>query len=291
VKAVDIVSADGGLRHASAEEHPDLYWGVRGGGGNFGIVTNFEFDLHPMQREVIAGDIIFPISKASEVLKFYSEFSATAPDELSVELIMVSPPANADGVIFMHCTYSGAANRADKVLEPLKKLGTPLANTIAGIDYVALQSSWDNSDPRNGGEYMKSGFTSGISDELVRALVEHFEPHPERTTTALFQQSGGAIGRVPSEETAFVHRYSSHNLLASGAWEPNVDRTQHINYIRGYWKELESHTRGYYTNEVADEAQSIVNSNYQGNFARLLEVKKTYDPTNLFRLNANIRAA
>jgi hypothetical protein len=284
VKAVDIVSADGGLRHASAEEHPDLYWGVRGGGGNFGIVTNFEFDLHPMQREVIAGDIIFPISKASEVLKFYSEFSATAPDELSVELIMVSPPANADGVIFMHCTYSGAANRADKVLEPLKKLGTPLANTIAGIDYVALQSSWDNSDPRNGGEYMKSGFTSGISDELVRALVEHFEPHPERTTTALFQQSGGAIGRVPSEETAFVHRYSSHNLLASGAWEPNVDRTQHINYIRGYWKELESHTRGYYTNEVADEAQSIVNSNYQGNFARLLEVKKTYDPTNLFRL-------
>ena len=291
VKAVDIVSADGGLRHASAEEHPDLYWAVRGGGGNFGVVTSFEFELHPMQGEVIGGDIIFPISKASDVLKFYSEFSAAAPDELSVELIMVSPPANADSVILMHCTYSGPANQADKVLEPLRKLGTPLANTIKAVDYVALQSSWDNSDPRNGGEYMKSGFTSGISDELIRALVENFEPHPERTTTALFQQSGGAIGRVPVDATAFAHRYSSHNLLASGAWEPNVDRGPHIKYIRSYWKELESHTRGYYTVEVADEAQSIVNSNYQGNFDRLLEVKKMYDPTNLFRLNANIRAA
>lgn len=291
LKAVDIVGADGRLRHASAEEHPDLYWGVRGGGGNFGIVTSFEFNLHPMQREVIAGDIVFPISRASDVLKFYADFSAAAPDELSVELIMVSPPANADGVILMHCTYSGAANLADKVLQPLQKLGTPLQNSIGAIDYVALQSSWDNSDPRNGGEYMKSGFTTGISDELIRALVDHFESHPQRTTTALFQQSGGAIGRVPSDATAFAHRYSSHNLLASGAWEPDVDRTPHIKYIRGYWKEIELHTRGYYTNEVADEAQSIVNANYQGNFERLLEVKKTYDPGNLFRLNANIRAA
>ena len=291
LKAVDIVSADGGLRHASAEEHPDLYWAVRGGGGNFGVVTSFEFNLHPMQREVIGGDIIFPLSKASEVLKFYSEFSAAAPDELSVELIMTSPPANADGAILLHCTYSGAANRADNVLEPLKKLGTPLANTIKPIDYVALQSSWDNSDPRNGGEYLKSGFTNGISDELIKAMVEHFEPHPERTTNAVFQQSGGAIGRVPVAATAFAHRYSSHNLFATAVWESNVDRTPHIKYLRGYWKELETHTRGYYTNDAADEAQSIVNSNYQGNFARLLEVKKTYDPTNLFRLNANIRTA
>lgn len=291
LKAVDIVCADGELRHANAEQHPDLYWGVRGGGGNFGIVTSFEFNLHPMQREVIAGDVIFPISKASEVLKFYSEFSAAAPDDLSVELIMAAPPANADGVIFLHCTYSGPAKLADKILEPIRRLGTPLANTIKATDYVALQSSWDNSDPRNGGEYLKSGFTSGISDELIRALVDNFEPHPDRQTTIVFQQSGGAIGRVPVAATAFAHRYSSHNLLVSGVWEPGVDRTPHIKYVRGYWQELEAHTRGYYTNDMADEAQKIVNSNYQGNFTRLLEVKNTYDPSNLFRLNANIRAA
>jgi FAD/FMN-containing dehydrogenase len=290
VKAVDIVTADGQLRHASAEENADLYWGVRGGGGNFGIVTNFEFDLHPMQRTIVGGEAVFPIGRLKEVLKLYREMSANAPDDLYVDCYVFDPPA-ADGVAMIHVCYSGPENKADKVLAPLKKLGEPLNNTIKAMDYVAIQQSFDDADPRTGGDYMKSGFTNEISDNLIIALAEYFEPHPDRLSWFFFQQSGGAIGRVDPDATAFAHRYASHALGVIATWNPGVDPAPHFAYVRQYWKELEPHTRGWYTNEVADEAQTVVNANYQGNFERLLKVKDEYDPTNLFRLNANIRRA
>jgi len=288
VKAVDIVTADGQFRHASAEENPDLYWGVRGGGGNFGVVTSFEFALHPMQRTIVGGEVVFPIERTKDVLKFYAEMSANAPDDLYMDYIMLAPPA-ADGVAMIHVCYSGPENKADKVLAPLKKLGTPLANTIKAVDYVAIQKSFDNADPRSGGDYMKSGFTSGISEGLIVALAEYFEPNPERLSWLFFQHAGGAIGRVEPDATAFAHRYATHALGAVATWNPGVDPAPHFAYVRQYWKELEPHTRGWYTNEIADEAQTVVNANYQGNFDRLLKVKDEYDPTNLFRLNANIR--
>jgi FAD/FMN-containing dehydrogenase len=289
VAGFDLVTADGRYLHASEQENADLFWGLRGGGGNFGVVTSFEFRLHPMQRQVVAGDVVFPLARARDVLGFYADFSATAPDELSAELIMASPPGDADGVVLLHCTFSGEASRASDVLAPLDKLGTPLANTIGPIDYVALQSSWDDSDPRNGGEYLKSGFTREIGGGLVDALVDGFDAHPERGTSVVFQQAGGAIGRVAGDATAFAHRYASHNLMVVVAWEPTVARGPHVDYIRRYWGELENHTRGYYTVDTGNEAQSVINSNYQGNFERLLKLKRRYDPTNLFRLNANIR--
>ncbi len=290
VKAVDIVTADGQFRHASAEENPDLYWGVRGGGGNFGVVTSFEFALHPMQRTIVGGEVVFPIERTKDALKFYAEMSANVPDDLYMDYIMLAPPA-ADGVAMIHVCYSGPENKADKVLAPLKKLGTPLANTIKAVDYVAIQKSFDNADPRSGGDYMKAGFTSGINDTLIDAIAENFEPHPDRLSWLFFQHSGGAIGRIDTDATAFAHRYASHSLAAVATWNPGVDSAQHFAYVRQYWKELEPHTRGWYTNEIADEAQSVVNANYQGNFDRLLKVKDEYDPTNLFRLNANIRRA
>ena len=288
VKAVDIVTADGQLRHASAEENPDLYWGVRGGGGNFGVVTSFEFALHPMQRTIVGGEAVFPIKRLKDVLKLYAEMSANAPDDLYVDCYVFDPPAEA-GIAMIHVCYSGPENKADKVLAPLKKLGEPLNNTIKAMDYVAIQQSFDDADPRTGGDYMKSGFTSGISDGLIGALADYFEPHPDRLSWLFFQHSGGAISRIDPDATAFAHRYASHALGAVATWNPGVDPAPHFAYIRQYWKELEPHTRGFYTNEVSDEAQTIVNANYQGNFERLLKVKDEYDPTNLFRLNANIR--
>jgi len=289
VKSVDIVNADGQLRHASAEENPDLYWAVRGGGGNFGIVTSFEFALHPMQRTMVGGNVIFPISRTRDVLKVYAEFSANAPDDLYADFVMLHPPEGGDPVALIHVCYSGDERKADKVLAPLKKLGEPLANTVEAIDYVAIQKSTDNSDPRSGGDYMKAGFTSGINESLIDAIAEYFEPHPDRLSWLFFQHSGGAIGRVDADATAFAHRYASHALAAVATWNPGVDSAPHFAYVRQYWAELEPHTRGFYTNEVADEAQTVVNANYQGNFDRLLKVKDAYDPTNLFRLNANIR--
>jgi FAD/FMN-containing dehydrogenase len=291
VKAVDIVTADGQLRHASADENPDLYWAVRGGGGNFGVVTSFEFALHPMQRTVVGGVIGFPLQRAADVLRLYADFSMQAPDDLYLDFLMVSPPGGEGGIVMISVCYSGPENKADAVLAPLKKLGEPILNQIGAIDYVALQKNFDNSDPRNGGEYLKSGFTSEISGSLIDAVVSGFKSDPDRTNMLFFQHSGGAIGRVPVDATAFAHRYSSHNLFTTVTWNRGVDRGPHIEYVRAYWSSMEGHTRGVYTNEISDEAQAHVNKNYQGNFDRLLEIKQKYDPGNLFRMNANIKAA
>jgi FAD binding domain/Berberine and berberine like len=288
VNAVDIVTADGELRHASARENPDLYWGVRGGGGNFGVVTSFEFQLHPMQRQVIGGEVVYPLSEARNILSFYADYSANAPDDLYVDLVMQAPAGGADGAILIHICYSGPESGAEKLIAPLRKAGTVVNDGIKATDYVAIQSSWDSSDPRNEGEYLKSGFTTEFSDKLVDALVDGFEAHPERGTTVFFQHSGGAIGRVAADATAFAHRYSKHNMFAVVTWPLDKAAEPHIKYIRRYWAGLEPFTYGYYTNEVGDEPQSKVHANYQGNFERLLSLKKKYDPANLFRLNANI---
>jgi FAD/FMN-containing dehydrogenase len=291
VKAVDIVTADGSLRHASAEENPELYWAVRGGGGNFGVVTSFEFNLHPMQRTVVGGNMVYPISQAREVMKVYADFCANAPDDLYADFVMWHPPEGGDAVALIHVCYSGDEKNADRVFAPLKRLGEPLANTVEPVDYVALQRSGDNADPRTGGDYMKAGFTSEINDDLIDGIVEYFEPNPDRLSWMFFQQSGGAIGRVEADATAFPHRYASHALAVVATWNPGAAHQPHFAYVRNYWKEIEPFTRGWYTNEVSDEAQTAVNANYQGNFDRLLKIKDEYDPTNLFRLNANIRRA
>jgi FAD/FMN-containing dehydrogenase len=289
VTGVDIVTADGQLRRASADENPDLFWGVRGGGGNFGIVTSFEFALHEMQREVIGGNVIWPIADAAEVLKFYADYCEKASDDLYLDYFMSSAPGQGDPVAGIAVCYSGPADRADRVLGPLNRFGKPLVNQVRPIDYVALQRSGDDSDPRAAGQYLKSGFNKGISDDLVRSLTEGFEPHPDRATVSFFQQSGGAVSRVPTEATAFAHRWATHSVFTTVAWEPGVDRSPHVDYVRRWWNGVEPNTQGFYTNEVGDESQEVLNRNYETNFERLLGLKKEYDPGNLFRLNANIR--
>jgi len=291
VRAVDIVTADGRLLRASADENQDLYWGVRGGGGNFGVVTSFEFRLHPMQRTVVGGEMVWPLDRARDVLRFYADYALSAPEELYCDFYMQSTMTGEGNGVGIHVCYSGAESDAAKVLAPIGKLGDPVVNSVAAIDYVAIQRSWDNADPRNTGEYLKSGFINAFPQSLADALIEGFEPNPGRNTTVFFQHSGGAIGRVPVESTAFAHRKSQANMFAVVAWPLDSDRTPHVDYVRQYWKSVESATDGYYTNEVANEAQTQVNANYQGNFPRLLTVKQKYDPENLFRLNANIAPA
>jgi FAD/FMN-containing dehydrogenase len=162
IKSVDIVSADGVLRHASADENPDLFWGVRGGGGNFGVVTSFEFGLHEMDRTVIGGDLVYSMDSAKHVMRGYADYAQEAPDELSLDLIISAPAGGEPGAVVIHAVYSGDPADAEKALAPLAKIGDPLADTIEPVDYVALQRAWDNSDPRHGGDYIKSGFVSDI---------------------------------------------------------------------------------------------------------------------------------
>jgi hypothetical protein len=188
----------------------------------------------------------------------------------------------------MHLCYSGPAKNFEKVMAPIRALGKPVFDGIAPVDYVDLQRSWDQTDPRNQGEYLKSGFINEFPAELVDKLVDDFEPDPQRSTQVYFQHSGGAIGRVRADATAFAHRKSMANMLKVVSWDVDFDPQPHIDYSRNYWSGVESFTDGWYTNETLDEPQRVRNANYQGNYDRLLAVKQQYDPTNLFRLNANI---
>lgn len=288
VKSVEIVTADGRLRRASAEENPDLYWGVRGGGGNFGVVTAFEFQLHPMDRTVIGGSMIFPRARAKEILGFYAEYTAEAPDEMYLDAAIIAPPGGGDGFFMLNMCYCGDKRKADALMAPLAKLGTPLMNGVKATDYVALQRSSDNTDPRGKGEYQKSGFVRELTPDLINAVVDGFESDPGRSSILFFQHSGGAIGRVPADATAFAHRYSRYNLFTSVGWSVGSDSTPHVKRVKAYWADIEPHTHGFYTNDIYEESQELVNRNYQGNYARLVEVKNRYDSGNLFRINANV---
>lgn len=290
VESVDIVTADGKLVHASASENPELYWGARGGSGNFGVVTQFEFKLHPMQRAVIAGSVMFPIAKARDVLTMWSEYAPAAPDELYVDPTLMQPPGNAPGMAALQVCYCGPQADAEKVLAPIRKLGTALKDTIKTMEYVQVQRSGDSTDTRAIASYLKGGFVGKIPGEAITAMVDGFHGDPRRTTVLFFQHCGGAGSRVPDGATAFAHRYATGNMMTVVAWPVgDKDPAPHIEAARAYWKTLEPFTRGFYVNDMAREVTAKdINENYRGNYQRLVALKTKYDPTNLFRLNANV---
>jgi len=293
VRGVELITANGKFVRAYPDENPDLYWGVRGGGGNFGVATNFEFRLHPMQRQVVGGDIGFPMSEAKRILNFFAEYSASAPDELYMDCGIVSSAGGGvsstgfSGVV-IHICYSGPTSKAEGIVASIRKAGTPLFDNISPVDYVALQKAGDISDPRAKGSWMKSGFVSEITPAMIDAIIDGFEEHPDRGMAVWWQHAGGAINRVATDATAFAHRYVKHDTLFLMNWPIGVDPAQHIQWLREYFATIEPFTHGFYTNDVMDESQRVVNRNYQGNYERLALLKTKYDPTNLFRLNANI---
>ena len=284
----DIVTADGALRHASADENPDLYWALRGGGGNFGVVTSFLFRLHPMQREVVHGVFAFPWAEAKQAMNFFAEYADQAPDEMQVDGGL-GGSIGKDPSVFISVVWSGDPARTEQLMAPIRKAGNPVMDKVQPIDYVALQRSGDYDDPRAFSGYMKSGFTGTLTPELVDDLVDHFEHRPDRATRVIFQQSGGAIGRVAPDATAFAHRESKHNMLSFVSWKYGEDGSDHVRYIKSHWARMEPYTRGFYTNDLFREDAAVVNANYRQNFPRLQRVKQAYDPGNLFRLNANIK--
>jgi FAD/FMN-containing dehydrogenase len=301
--SVDVVTADGQFRRANEQENPDIFWGVRGGGGNFGIVTSFEFRLHPMQRQVLGGPILFPIERARDVLNMYAEYGPEAPDELDMLFLMIRPPEGgsiasavgpggiADAVVGFGICYSGLESGAERALAPIRKLGKPLVDGIQAIDYVALQRSGDVDEPRARAWYLKSGFVPEMSAGLITDIVEGLEGHPSRTTNIVYQQGGGAIGRVSNDATAFSHRDAAGNLLLGLDWGFVDDPAEHVAWIKQFWTRLEPFTQGFYVNDGDLDAYVTdkVVRNYRQNYDRLVEIKNKYDPTNLFRLNGNIR--
>ncbi|MEM6937740.1 MAG: FAD-binding oxidoreductase [Pseudomonadota bacterium] len=286
---MDVVTPDGQLRRAAPDENPDLYWALRGGGGNFGVVTSFLFGLHPMQREVVRARFSFPQPQAKQVLRFFGEYAEQIPDDMELSASMFAPPGGAPAGVTLSVVFSGEdVSRLDQLLAPIRKAGKPTREVVSKIDYVALQRSGDSDDPRANGSYQKSGFIGAIDSRMVDDMVDYFDPKPNRVTWFAFQQSGGAINRVSADATAFAHREASHNMLSMVAWEHGTDSDEHVQDIKQYWAKMEPYTRGFYSNDLFDESQQQVNANYRHNFPKLAKVKKAYDPENLFRLNANI---
>ncbi len=286
VRGVEIVTARGEILHANPDENQDLYWAVRGGGGNFGVVTAFDFDLHPMQREVIGGVLAFPLEQARQVLEFYSGYASEAPDELYLSCgVQAGPDGSAVG--FNIC-YSGEASRFDSIRRTLRSIGTPRVDPLRAMDYVARQKSGDLEESRALGLYTKTGFIPSLPTPLIDAIVYGFEAHPQRSTNMGFQHSGGAIARVEPDATAFPHRQIIATMLLNSQWDASVDSEPHIAWCREYWRSLEPHTRGFYTNDAIEESQRQIDDNYAANLPRLVTIKTRHDPTNLFRLNANV---
>jgi FAD/FMN-containing dehydrogenase len=290
VRGAEIVTARGEILRADAQDNSELYWGVRGGGGNFGVVTGFDFDLHPMQRQVIGGTILFPLSQARQVLSFYAEYEGTAPDELYLSCALASNTrfSGVSGVAFIVC-YSSPPGDADRILRTLRSAGQPMLDTVKPIDYVALQRSGDGDEKRAIGSYTKTGFVKKIPPALIDAMVSGLEEHPQRSTVVGFQHCGGAISRVAADATAFPHRGIHATSLLTVDWPGDADPAPHIKWLLDYWARIVPHTDGFYTNDATEETQKQLDENYLGNLPRLVKLKNQYDPTNLFRLNANVR--
>ena len=290
LESVDVVTADGQLRHASAEENPDLFWGVRGGGGNFGIVVNFEFRLHPMQREVVAGFVRFPIARASDLLSMYADYVSTAPDELYFDPVVVQPPGSAPGFTLLEVCYSGPQKNAEAALAPIRKLGTPdptpsrLRTTSRYSAPMIRRIRVPGLVPQGWLHFQGSGQTRVAAGRVFRG-----QPGPidDSLLPALRRRRRTPAGKRHGFCAAGFHRQHDDRFRwHMGAGDP----AEHIQATRKYWATLEPFTRGFYVNDMAREASSSeINSNYRGNYKRLVTLKNQYDPTNLFRLNANIQ--
>ena len=287
---MDIVTPDGKLRSVGPQNEPDLYWALRGGGGNFGVVTSFLFQLHEMQRDVVTGYIAYPLSEAKQILRFYAEYSEKMPDEMSMGA-GVGSRLGQEPRVGIYFVWSGDPARAESYVEPLRKAGTVEFESVQSMDYVAVQRSGDIDDTRAFTGYMKSGFIDTISEDLIDNLIDNFAAHPDRATRFGFGQSGGAIGRVGRTDTAFSHREANFNLLSFVSWKTGDEGEEHVKYINSHWSNVEPFTTGFYVNDHFDQPQEQVNRTYRENFPRLLRIKQKYDRTNLFRLNANIRSA
>jgi hypothetical protein len=220
------------------------------------------------------------------VLEFYSEYENEAPDELYLSCVVVSNQ-QLQAVAFQIC-YSGPMSAADAILTKIRSAGTPILDQLQVFDYVALQRSGDIDEPRAIGSYTKTGYVKGIRPALIDAMLSGLQFHAERATTVGFQHCGGAISRVANDATAFPHRDIHATSLLLVDWPAQIDPTRHIDWLKKYWETIEPHTDGFYTNDVVDESQQRIDENYLHNYARLHALKNTYDPTNLFRLNANV---
>jgi len=278
------ITADGQVRTASADENPDLFWALRGGGGNFGVVTNFEFQLHPFDRNVLSGSIVWPIEQARDVLEFYAEWSAGLSDELYAGPTIATTPDGAR-VIMIDVVYNGDPAAGEKELGALRKIGTPIADGVIVQDYTFMQTNLDAAFGHGVRSYAKNGMVKEWTQGLVDSIIDADDPR----IFVANHVAGAAVKRVGESDTAFPHRNAEIMLVVVSGWADATQDDEYIAASRAVYKAIEPHVGGYYDNIDFDGSGAV--GNYGPAYERLSKIKGQYDPGNLFRLNSNIDPA
>ena len=296
--SAEIVLASGEVRKTSATRHPDLFWAIRGGGGNFGIVTSFEFALHPVGPTVLAGLVVHPLDAAGDVLRFYRDYVATTPDEFACWAVMrLAPPLpflpvewHGRGVLVRAMCHAGSRDEGERVAQPLRAFGQPIADVVGPQPFAAWQAAFDPLLTPGMRNYWKSHDFAEVSDGLIDMLLAAARRIPDPQSEIFLAQLGGAVSRVPVEATAYTHRDAQFVVNAHGRWADAAHDDAVIGWTRGLANAIAPFaTGGAYVNFLTEEEGERVRAVYGRNYDRLVALKRTYDPANQFRMNQNIR--
>jgi len=279
----DVVSPDGKLRRVSANENEELFWGIRGGGGNFGVVTSFEYRLHKQSPQVYAAYIAYPAEHLREVMELYQETTANGPRELSLDLSL-EPADDGAPLVAVYACHSGDPAEGPALLAPFERVAKPFQSTHGPSTYEQVQHQSDGPHLASSRHYIKAGLVKEFKPGLVDVLREF---KPTNDIFVYLQNASGAVGDVAPSDTAFWNRKSMANLMILGAWRNPADTERNIASIRATWAKIEPYTSGFYTN-LSDLDQGGTNRNFGDNYSRLARLKQQYDPGNLLRLNSNI---
>ena len=292
--SVDLVLADGSTVTASAEENPDLFWGVRGGGGNFGVATSFDFRLHPVGPMITGGVVAYPFSEAWDTLRFFRDATASLPDDMMVFGGLIHAPDGSGtklaAMVVCHC---GSLADGERAVQPIKSFGTPVLDGIGQVPYAVMNSMLDAAFPRGALNYWKSSFLASLPDEALRTMIDCFAECPTPMGQLLLEHFHGAVTRIGVTDTAFPHRSEGYNLLALSEWLDPKDNDACTAWARRSYDAMRPFmSSARYVNYLGDDekGEEIVAA-YGPNYPRLQQLKAKYDPDNFFRLNQNIRAA
>ena len=295
--SADVVTAQGEMVTASEEENAELFWGIRGGGGNFGIVTSFEYRMHPVGPTVLAGLVVHPMAKAPDLLRFYRDFVADAPDELTtIPALRMAPPApflpehvHGKPIIAVFACYCGPVKEGERVLRSLRAFGPPLADVIAPKPFMMHQSMLDPVQPPGRNYYWKSDDLLELTDQTIDTIVAHSEAITSLHTIVPIFQFGGAGSRVAENATAYSHRDAAYALNMNASWTEG-EAERHIKWARDFSIAMQPYSAGVYVNFLGNEGEERIKAAYgAAKYERLVGLKNKYDPTNLFRMNQNIK--
>ena len=299
LRSADVVLADGTLVTASDDAHPDLYWALRGGGGNFGVVTSMEFDLHPVDT-IYGGLMFFELDAAEDILRTYREWIADAPREMGAfPAFQIAPPLpfipqerqGEPFVVLVSC-FNGPDDIGAKLLRAFRDIADPVAEHVERMPYAGLNSAFDGLLPPGLQHYWKANFVEELTDAAIAAHVEHGPKVPALQSTMHLYPINGAVHDVASDATAFAYRHASFAPVIAGMWPDAASNADNIAWVRDYYEATAPHSEeGGYVNFMADDDRDRVRANYGGNYDRLVEIKRRYDPDNLFHLNQNLLPA